>query len=289
MINSEHWYDHNVINSHCQLLVHRFHDETIQFVIHNGHGKTAPEEIRYLPPKVSRVFSILHDIDHFVVVEIHPKEKYVVIWDGLENSTLDKWHNQVRQILVRCHLLSLVVEDSFVRTDGELGEGKEMFLPVRVGDKEEKWTLELLGDFFPQKDTFNCGPIAILKMMSVFNTTLEDVTSYQKKGKAITQKLRRAVHEDFIARVRENSNTLKVTVEKKEENAIGLENGTQASPSKLTLTRVTRGSSSAMCYATNLKGCSCTRGCHQRCGCRKRGHCCHSDCTCIGCVNQDGN
>jgi hypothetical protein len=63
-------------------------------------------EYKALPDHVTKVVAVMHNRDHYAVMEIDIPVKKVVIFDGLYKD-LDKWMDHVVSGMKRCVLLGL--------------------------------------------------------------------------------------------------------------------------------------------------------------------------------------
>ena len=61
-----------------------------------------------IPPNITMVVGILHDKNHYAVLEINIKEKRVHIYDGLYRD-MDGWFIHVFAALKRCNLCPITV------------------------------------------------------------------------------------------------------------------------------------------------------------------------------------
>ncbi len=133
-----------------------------------------------LPDHVTKVVSVMHNRDHYAVMEIDIPVKKVVIFNGLYKE-LDKWMDHVISGMKQCMLLGLndtlhhradepsVSNVGRSRHPQKAIHGYSFFLGL------EEWRLER-GEFIKQVDMFNCGPIACMKILEIYNlTTLYEV------------------------------------------------------------------------------------------------------------------
>jgi hypothetical protein len=133
-----------------------------------------------LPDHVIKVVEVMHDRDHYAVMEIDIPVKKVEIYDGLYRE-LDKWMDHVVSGMKRCMLLGLnaalhhradepsVCNVGTSRHPQKAFHGYSFFLGLN------EWRLER-GEFIKQADTFNCGPIACMKILGIYKiTTLNEV------------------------------------------------------------------------------------------------------------------
>jgi hypothetical protein len=171
-------------------------------------------EYKALPEHVTKVVAVMHDRDHYAVMEIDIPVMKVVIFDGLYKD-LNKWMDHVVSGMKRCMLQGL--NDAFCHKPDESSlsnvagsrhpqkaiHGYSLFIGL------EEWRLER-GDFIKQVDTFNIRPIACLKILEVYNlTTLYEVNLVYNTDSiwsfVISEWTRLVAHcnNDLILRVRE--------------------------------------------------------------------------------------
>ena len=114
------WYDGVFIASFSQLAAHYAHitkDErsttipspvNLPLLIHITYPNEFLQEGQYksIPPDITRVVAVVHDRDHYGVLEIDIPSKKVIIYDGLYRD-LDKWVDYVFSALKRCRLCDL--------------------------------------------------------------------------------------------------------------------------------------------------------------------------------------
>jgi hypothetical protein len=128
-----------------------------------------------LPDHVTKVVAVMHDRDHYAVMEIDVPMKKVVIYDGLYKE-LDKWMDHAVSGIKQCMLLGLnatlhhradeprVSSTGRSRHPQKAIHGYSLFLGL------EEWRLER-GEFIKQVDTFNCGPILCMKILEIYKIT----------------------------------------------------------------------------------------------------------------------
>ena len=131
------------------------------------------------------VFSISRD--HYAVAHIdHGKSRTITIYDGLYWD-LTTWMDNIVQLLMKCRLVDLnvvsikVIGDSLTKliVPGH-HRGKEMVIIII---EQVTWRV-IRRDFLTQTDGFNCGPIACLKVMALFQQIdLESSQKCYKKGR----------------------------------------------------------------------------------------------------------
>ncbi len=133
-----------------------------------------------LPDHVTKVVAVIDDRDHYTVMEIDIPVEKVVIFDGLYKE-LDKRIDHVVSGMKQCMLQGLndalrhradepsISNVGRSRHPQKAIHGYSLFLGL------EEWRLES-GELIKQVDTFNCGSIACMKILEIYNlTTLYEV------------------------------------------------------------------------------------------------------------------
>ena len=219
------WYDGVFVSSFAQLASHYAHltvnerfsvtdNIDVPLVIHVTFPREELEIGQYkaLPEGVTRVAAIVHDADHYAVLEIFVTSKRIVVYDGLYRELL-RWIDHVVCAMKRCMLIPLeadyvaCADDPKVVKFGRRDQKKIRGYSLSLGSDE--WRFES-GDFVKQVDSFNCGPIACTKILEIFNL----VTLYEVKLAYDTMSLRPLVanewkrfltrlNNDLVVRVRE--------------------------------------------------------------------------------------
>jgi hypothetical protein len=188
------WYDGVFISSFAQLAAHYAHLTVLEqssvlgdsykqhLMLHATYPNQILQEGEYkaVPQHVIKVVAVMPDRDHYAVMVIDIPKKKVVIFDRLYKD-LHKWMDHVVSGMKRSMPLGL--NDAICHTANEPSlsnvgrsrrpqkaiHGYSLLLGL------EEWRLER-GDFVKQVDTFNCGPIACLKILKIYNlTTLYEV------------------------------------------------------------------------------------------------------------------
>jgi len=156
------WYDSDFMFSFSALVAHASHSKSVQLVNVPYDAKPEIHECRSLHPGIIKVVSVLHHVNHFAVFSADIPTKTITIFDGLMCSLKD-WEVRSRNILQRCRLIPLDIECNFEFTNhtGKLVGG------------ESCWIIKSTNSFINQYDSYNCGPIACLKIMDIFNEVNE--------------------------------------------------------------------------------------------------------------------
>ena len=118
-------------------------------------------ECRSLGEDVTTVVSVLHGNAHFSVLKITLEDNKLEIYDGL-TYPLKTWHAHAVNILKRCRLVPLDAKCRWKKVPGKDGS----HFSLQLG--ETTWDLVRGEQFFGQNDSYNCGPIACLKLMDLY-------------------------------------------------------------------------------------------------------------------------
>lgn len=211
--NSKRWWDTDFIAAFTTLVAHESHvDCHLRSIkntqlIHCPHPNIHPaeSECKSLHANVERLVSVLHDVDHFSVLEINIHRRSMTVYDGLKRE-LKRWDNHITNILRRCKLMTQDCSSTHVSKSD--WRGMEVRKIVISEDNSNFWTVE--SDVkIQQNDTYNCGPIACMKVMELFRSpeyelfdpTMHDIGIY-----------RHIVMDAFKRLVARFSSDLKVTV-----------------------------------------------------------------------------
>ena len=137
-------------------------------LIHCPHPNVHPaeSECKSLHANVERLVSVLHDVDHFSVLEINIHRRSMTVYDGLK-CELKRWDNHIINILRRCKLRTHDCSSTHVsKSDWRGMECRKLAISE---DNSNFWTVE--SDIkIQQNDTYNCGLIACMKVMELFRS-----------------------------------------------------------------------------------------------------------------------
>ncbi len=114
--------------------------------------------IEVIKPKNDCLVVLMFVESHYAVCEVILKDRVMKISDGLDKP-LQKWFRQSGYILKK---IGVAPKDAYVNIIG-----RQMGATMVMNDISP-WNL-LPDDFLHQSDGHNCGPIACLKFMDLFN------------------------------------------------------------------------------------------------------------------------
>jgi hypothetical protein len=189
--NTNVWLDGDFVVGFSTLLYHYSHssgmltatDKFLPQLVHVAHPKQtlAAYHVKPLPSLVLRLVGILHNNQHYVVLEVLIAESQILIFEGLSRDLL-QWTDHIVTVFKKCMLLELSFDTSSAvivpdaagppismhsRRPKPIANGYSITFPKQPASDSGNWRLER-GQFIHQTDGFNCGPIACLKVMEFF-------------------------------------------------------------------------------------------------------------------------
>lgn len=179
LMNEKNWWYTDFISSFAALVGHDAHNSKLMFLHCQYPGEMLVEEMTSaIPKEVQTVLSVIFADGHYAVMEIDIHERIIRICDGLKLS-LERWKMHIVHALKRIQLLVLNDEATFVTT---MDHHKQLNMKVK-GDVD--WIVKS-DSFVVQRDGWNCGPIACLKIWKMFSPGSLDmnkleVGEYRKK------------------------------------------------------------------------------------------------------------
>jgi hypothetical protein len=207
LTNTTNYFEHDFIRSHATMAAHLKHDPSIR-VLHILFPKASltKNQCLKLKPEVKQVISILQAADHFCLLVLDVKTLTIEIYDGMDQP-LSYWTDHAVQLLQRCKLVPLVPltfrskknPDPYTLRRFECISGKDC------------WRLQKGPTFMIQRDGYNCGPIASLKVMELFGRLPKTLTHESLRSMS-SKELREIVCQDFSAMTYECSGQLLVRV-----------------------------------------------------------------------------
>ena len=221
--NSTLWWDQEFVTAFSIMAAHYAHSyegrDTSIVLPHLVNIITARDVVhesvcKNIDPSVERVVGVIHQVNHYAVMDINIKTRVARIYDGLQARALGTWTQHVVNALQMCNLTSMAgVTDTVPDPPSENPHPRTRHVRTQVLGytliiNHEEWRLEY-GQFIAQTDGFNCGPIACLKLLEMYNlVSVEDVqVSYATRSiRALAiEKWRRFVdycNSDLIVRKR---------------------------------------------------------------------------------------
>jgi hypothetical protein len=88
-------------------------DKILPRLVHVAHPKQtlAAYHVKSIPSHVLRLVGILHNKDHYVVLEVLIAERRILIFDGLSRDLL-QWTDHIVTVFKKCMLLDLSFDAS---------------------------------------------------------------------------------------------------------------------------------------------------------------------------------
>jgi hypothetical protein len=170
------FFEHIFLNITVQLLNHVYHQQkkaTIQYILCTyapgvSIRDLVQEEVVPIADGITTLVSILHRNDHFVVMVVDIASKSVTVFDGLNvvrhdgDATLS-WGPNAIYILKKANLIPFDKAFKFraVKKKDESDHRYECVTSTGT------FTLAMFF-FVQQQDGHNCGPIAVCKIMDLF-------------------------------------------------------------------------------------------------------------------------
>ncbi|KAK1733577.1 hypothetical protein QTG54_015750 [Skeletonema marinoi] len=192
------WYESDFLSSFGALVAHRYHSYgqngiTLQFITCSYPNETVDvSQCSTLASTTQRVVSVFHGDDHYVVADIDVSKRVCTISDGLKFS-LRTWTKHIMNVLKRCKLMDL---DSV----GCFDDSTSILEVDRI--VPEKWIVTFDKNLVTQHDSFNCGPIACLKLHEIFldKETFNDIdtANYRSFVTSRFQTLVRQLNDDLV-------------------------------------------------------------------------------------------
>jgi hypothetical protein len=212
LVTSDVWFDHDFMRNHAILAGHKLHDRSIR-VVHEYFPDEVLESkhVVILPKEVQSIVGILSADDHFCFVTINLVTKEVMIFDGLFRKIFN-WGRHVIHILKRCGVIELGADKQKFR----MQKFQDCIYSTRLEDGTV-WTMQEGQEFVLQRDSFNCGPLASLKMMAVFGRLTPDDVNKIKEN---VLHLRKIVVDDFKKVLQECSGHLYVRARMQDVTAL---------------------------------------------------------------------
>eukprot|EP00956_Cyclotella_meneghiniana_P011435 scaffold16047_cov34-Cyclotella_meneghiniana.AAC.1 len=171
------WWHSDFIATFAALSAHQHHKTSEKHshvkLIHVPYpnGIVEESEKRDLDPEIKVIASVVHDVDHFAVLEVVLGSKVVNVVDGL-SVDIRRWIKHVINVFIRCKLLDHVRDEiSIKRTQTSQRSNKGDTWELTCG--AEIWTVQN-AEFMTQRNTWDCGPIACAKILDLYGLWPKD-------------------------------------------------------------------------------------------------------------------
>jgi len=186
------WYDGDFVSSFATVASHYAHKTLSQrlgqtdypplpqlLIVTFPRQELQPNVIKALKPETQRVVGVIHDTDHYAVMELSVQENKITMFDGLRRPLI-RWMDHVISALKRSMLIGLrdtwnpVPDEPTAHYHGSVRtrviNGYTIVVRGAGEENDVIWKL-VRGDFIKQVDGHNCGPIACLKILEQFGLT----------------------------------------------------------------------------------------------------------------------
>ncbi len=133
-------------------------------------------QYKAVPPGVTSVVAVIHEADHYAVLEIDIPNKKVYVYDGLYRD-LDRWLDYVFSAMKHCMICDLEAahlchpDKPKYMTVARSRQPKMSIKGYKLMLGSKEWKFER-GHFVKQTYPFNCGLIACAEIMEMFQLIL---------------------------------------------------------------------------------------------------------------------
>lgn len=171
LLTEDYWFESGVVNTFGHLLSHATHKETGRNVSMQFFGCVHPNNDFMKPDfairqTTNQIVSVFIEKDHFVTACFHLHTLKCTIYDGrhcTENRP-GKWKEFICIVLKNCKL---------VDPESNVVMKKPKFKNVQIIDfvgptETVRWKVTVDYKFVKQKNDVDCGPLACLKMIELF-------------------------------------------------------------------------------------------------------------------------
>ncbi|KAG7372159.1 hypothetical protein IV203_018302 [Nitzschia inconspicua] len=228
------WWETGYIATFAALLGHSVHRPDLMFVHCQEENSIVTEGLtENLGAKVKTVLSVVHSNDHYAVMEIHIDSRTICICDGMSRS-LHGWQQHVLHVLKRTRMIAIDCKPTFVDGFGttfvEPGKSADT-VHLMINNSRELTIKKTI--FVRQKDGWNCGPIACMKLWTMFAPGEVDVCSlhpqeYKRVVVAKFNALVRTLMKEITWSAEENSERRKCELKKSSEQSVIVDTETRS-------------------------------------------------------------
>ena len=174
---SKQWYPTDLIAGFCALVEHDAHTNVTPHppykdishrvvMVHCPYPKGAIKEVLPIRDNATHFVSIVFNGSHFAVLYYDIGARNVSVFDGL-NMSLRNWEMHIIHTVKEYGLKPLLANaQAELRTESHLNI-KKMVLEIDFDDGEAPWIVQNERQF-KQNDGYNCGPIAMLKVLEIY-------------------------------------------------------------------------------------------------------------------------
>ena len=179
--STERWYDTQLITGFCALLEHDAHmkinlspppcnDQKVMMV-YCPYPNSQIKNVLFIRENVTHLVSVVLNNSHFAVLYYDVKGKIVSVFDGL-NMKITHWQQHIIHTLQEYGIEGIdTVTKCAYRVEKLMNQDgidiKKMFVNIWFGNSDAPWIVTNERQY-RQKDGYNCGPIAMLKLLEIY-------------------------------------------------------------------------------------------------------------------------
>lgn len=178
---TERWYDTQLITGFCALLEHDAHmkihpspppcNDHKLMMVYCPYPNSEIKNVLFIRENVTHLVSVALNSSHYAVLYYDLQGKTVSVFDGL-NMKITNWQQHIIHTLKEYGIegIDTVTKcayrvEKLMNQDGI--EMKKMFLNISFGNSDGPWIVTNERQY-RQKDGYNCGPIAMLKLLEIY-------------------------------------------------------------------------------------------------------------------------
>ncbi len=178
--NTEIWYPSDLIAGFCSLVAHDAHTDVMPkapyqsdhriMMVYCPYPNGEIKEVLPIRDNTTHFVSVVFNASHFAVLYYDITARSVSVFDGL-NWSIKNWEKHIVRTLKEYGLKPLLskVETKFSNqiheVDGLLID--KMIMEIDFNDAEDPWIVKNERQY-RQRDGYNCGPIAMLKVLEIY-------------------------------------------------------------------------------------------------------------------------
>jgi hypothetical protein len=225
------WFDGDFIASFAIMVAHAAHKTAVVGKQRNSLPQylgcaypnvknPALEHCCQLHQDTNTVVSVMHSDSHYAVMSAQINSKLVTIYDGL-NFPLSSWKHHVANVLKRCCQIEREAEINFEERHNNI-----LLNTGNIDEVEGEYWKMKCGTTIRQPDGVNCGPIACMKILELFNSVEidQDTIGVEHYRSIVIDKFKILLQHhntDFLVHVRKNQYVRKQKAEHNDDDSGG--------------------------------------------------------------------
>ncbi len=178
--NTEIWYPSDLIAGFCSLVAHDAHTDVLPqapyqsdhriMMVYCPYPNGEIKEVLPIHDNATHFVSVVFNASHFAVLYYDIKARSVSVFDGLDSS-IKNWEKHIVRTVKEYGLKPIVskVKSKF-RNEMNVVDGNvhdKMIMEIDFYDGEAPWIVKNERQY-RQRDGYNCGPIAMLKVLEIY-------------------------------------------------------------------------------------------------------------------------